>query len=345
LILLGNQPQVRNQSFGASAGEIEKFVKLYSARLKGERQFMGSGVMVFCRSDPPCVYLLTAKHNLKILGKEYGLDLPDWTDAKAVSTLHRKFLETVRVRVGELDNARISNIFYFGTNWTYDVCCLTTNDERLYGLWRSPGSELAPLLWNTGPAADVNRRETLLGLFVQDARTQTLSPDSKSQLNNRYHFVQTGFGCNDYLQGPKTQDKVNQDSRGTLDYRNLTLTDYWDVGYDRDEPDDDDDAEPVTTEFGSMAAANASENATSAPGDSGGGVFALQKNPKGWVLAGVNLGANMHRDANNAIQTNAKAVNNVFTVLNQDVFYRSDMHTVLGGQIVTADQDEAFAKF
>lgn len=341
MILLDNEPQARNQSFGDSADAIAEFVPRFSARLKGERQFMGSGVMVYCGSSPPCVYILTAKHNLTILGEDYDLDVPRWNDAKAISALHTKFLETVTIRVGDNDNARISNIFYFGKNWDYDVCCLTTYDERLYGLWRKPRSDLAPLLWNYSDADATSRRETLLGFFAQDGPTQTLSQKNKSNLQNGYYFVQTGFGCNNYLAGPKTQDRVNPDSRGTLNYRNLTLTDYWDVGHDYDDETD------VTSEFDCMAAAGATETATSAKGDSGGGVFALEKNsdPPSWGLAGVNLGANMHRDANNPIHTKPKAENNVFTVLSRDVLDKTDMHTVLQGQTVGAERDEAFANF
>ena len=338
MILLDNEPQARNQHFGASADAIAQFVPLHSVRLDGAGQFMGSGVMVFCRSSPPCVYILTAKHNLAILGEEYDLDVPAWNNANDISTLHKKFLETVTIRAGG-HNARISNIFYFGTNWTYDVCCLTTSDEVLYGLWRDVGSQLAPLVWNANDHQAVGRRETLLGLFAQDGQTQTLSQANKNQLRNRYFFVQTGFGCNAYLAGPRKQDRVNPDARGDLNHRHLTLTDYWDVAHDYDDEKD------VTSVFHCMAAAGASEAATSARGDSGGAVFAREKNSNGWVLAGVNLGANMHRDANNAIHTKPKAENNVFTVLDRRVLDRTDMHTVLGGQIVSADQDEAFAGF
>jgi hypothetical protein len=59
----------------------------------------------------------------------------------------------------------------------------------------------------------------------------------------------------------------------------------------------------------------------------------------------MNLGANMHRDANNPIQRKAKAENNVFTVLDRRVLDRTDMHTVLRDQIVSAKEDEAFANF
>jgi hypothetical protein len=53
VILLDNEPQARNQSFGDSADAIAEFVSRYSVKLKGKGQFMGSGVMVFCSSSPP----------------------------------------------------------------------------------------------------------------------------------------------------------------------------------------------------------------------------------------------------------------------------------------------------
>jgi hypothetical protein len=336
---LDNEPRARDESFGDSAAAIADFVPRYSVRLKGQGRFTGSGVMVFCRSDPPCVYILTAKHNLTILGKEYKLDVPDWNDAKAISALHAKFLETVTIPVGNR-NARISNAFYFGRNWTYDVCCVTTSDEEVYGLWRNVGSQLEPLLWDDEDAAASARQSSLLALFAQDTQARTLSNANKNHLKNRYYLVQTGFGCSAYLAGPRTQAKINPDTQGNFDYRNLTVTDYWDTGHDYD-----DDAKKDNV-FERMAAAGASEAATSAPGDSGGGVFALEKSSEKWLLAGVNLGANMHRDANNAIQKKAKAENNVFTVFDRErVLARSDLHTVLQGKIVDAKKDEAFESF
>jgi hypothetical protein len=73
----------------------------------------------------------------------------------------------------------------------------------------------------------------------------------------------------------------------------------------------------------------------------------VEKSSNGWMLAGLNLGANMHRDADNAIHTQEKAVNNVFTVLDERVLEPTATETckVLGGKIVSAKEDEAFARF
>jgi hypothetical protein len=341
MILLDNEPQDRNRYFGKSAGTIAQLVERYSVRLDGGR-FMGSGAMMFCGSSPPCVYILTAKHNLTKYGAQENLGVPAWDDEAAIAALHKKFRENVTIRVGTR-TARISNIFYFGLDWTYDVCCLTTHDQDLYQLWRDVDSKLKPLLWWGDSDYEASRRlTTLLGLFAEDDEAQTLSEDNKNGLRNRYFIVQTGFGCNSYRTGPKrTQDRIDADRRGTLNHRHLTLTDYWAEGHDYD------DETEVTNIFHCMAAAEASETASTAPGDSGGGVFALEKSSNGWMLAGVNLGANMHRDADNAIHTQEKAVNNVFTVLDERVLKpeEDETYTVLGGKIVSAREDEAFARF
>lgn len=327
MILFENEAKARDEYFGTSAKEIAEFVKRYSVKLDGGR-FIGSGVMVARRSDPNYVYILTAKHNLTVRGKDDNLGVPAWSDAGAISTLHETFRQKVTIRAGDI-SAPISNIFYFGKDWNYDVCCLASNDPKLYGLWGNTGSKLAPLLWRAG--ADY-RQEALLGLFAKD---------SQEELQKRYFFVQTGFGCNRYLPGTgRTQDRIDSNVRGTFNHRQLILTNFWKVAHDRDE-----DTDRV---MNGVAAARASETATSAPGDSGGGVFAMEKGSKDpWMLAGVNLGANMHRDADNPIQTAASAENNVFTVLATRVLYPTEdgLYTVRDGNIVGAKQDEAFAHF
>jgi len=340
MILLENEPAARDQYFGKSAGEILELAKRYSVRLDDGGRFVGSGAMMFCSSSPPYVYILTAKHNLTKLGETQSIGVPAWNDDKAFSTLHKKFLEKVMIRSGDV-NARISNIFYFGNDWTYDVCCLTSNDPKLYDLWRNPNSKLKSLLWwGDDEHQAIGRQEDLVRLFAEDPRAQTLSENNKTRLRNAYFFVQTGFGSNSYRPGPnRTQDRVDVDRRGTLDHRQLNLTDYWAVGHDVDGEKDN--------VLHCMAAAGASETATSAPGDSGGGVYALEKSSNSWLLAGVNLGANMHRDANNAIHSKPKAENNVFTVLDARVLKPTEaaMFTVLDGKVVGATQDEAFARF
>jgi hypothetical protein len=339
MILLDNEPEARNKHFGKSADLIAQLVKRYSVRLDDGSRFMGSGAMVFCSSSPPYVYVLTAKHNLTKFGEQESLGVPAWTDAKAISALHKKFLEKVMIRSGDV-SARISNIFYFGNNWTYDVCCLTSNDPKLYGLWRDADSKLTPLLWWGDSDYQASGRLTsMLDLFAEDDETQTLSENNKTRLGRGYYFVQTGFGCNSYKAGKRTQDNINSEARGTLIHRHLTLTDYWAVGHDVDGEKDN--------VIHCVSAASASETATSAPGDSGGGVFALEKEKSRWMLAGVNLGSNMHREAGNRIHNAPKAENNVFTVLRERVLKptEADTYTVLDGKIVGAKKDEAFARF
>ena len=328
MILFENEAKARDEYFGDSASEIAKFVKRYSVHLDGGR-FVGSGVMVFCSSEPDYVYILTAKHNLTVRGKDDGLAVSDWKSPDGITALHQTFLNKVTIRAGDV-SAPISNIFYFGRNWTYDVCCLASNDPKLCELWGDAGQKLTPLLWQGGTDF---QHEALLG---------SLSKDRQEQLGKQYYFVQTGFGCNRYLPGPsRTQDRVDPDVRGTFNHRQLILTNYWDEARDYDEDTD------VTNVFNGVAAAGASETATSAPGDSGGAVFALEKRTSHWMLTGVNLGANMHHDADNPIQQAASAQNNVFTVLGTRVLNPPEaaLFTVLDGKIVKAKEDAAFAHF
>ena len=214
MILLDNEPQERNKYFGKSAGTIAQLVERYSVRLDGGR-FMGSGAMMFCSSSPPCVYILTAKHNLTKFAVQEKLGVPAWDDEAAIALLHKRFREKVTIRMGAR-TAAISNIFYFGSDWTYDVCCLTTSDTGLYGLWRDVDSKLTPLLWWGDTDYDASgRQKDLLRLFAEDPEAQTLSEASKNRLRTGYYLVQTGFGCNSYKAGAKrTQDQDQHRSPG-----------------------------------------------------------------------------------------------------------------------------------
>src|SRR5262245_32331573 len=135
MILFDNEAKARDQFFGTSAKDIVEFVKRYSVRLDAGA-FVGSGVMVSCSSDSKYVYILTAKHNLTVRGKLDDLGEPAWTDTSAIAKLHQTFVDKVTIRADafNVSGAGISNIFYFGREWLFDVFCLASDDAKLLGL-------------------------------------------------------------------------------------------------------------------------------------------------------------------------------------------------------------------
>lgn len=305
-----------NAASGLTPDDLAARMRLSTVKLH-HGQFTGSGV-IFTTSEN-AAYVLTAKHNLLIWAKGQGrnnvtMRAGAWDGTRAdLRGLNTDFKTNIRLVYGNGREAQIHEIVYFGSNWSYDVCCLVIRDGGFRSFARTHAWDFEPF----GVGFDFSYRTTLTALFdnLRRRTNNDLQTTWKTQINQGYYFFQAGYGATGYS-GGTTIAKVNSDSGGSFGYRLADLSDSWATAYDRDA------TQNTTDDYTDVIALTADSESSSGPGDSGGPVFAIRRNQANvrvarlsLYLVGVTVGYNYHRLTTSPIQTSTTFKNNIIADL------------------------------
>ena len=310
----------RNTAAAAVATGLEAKMQLSTVKLH-HQNFSGSGVIFATGMDR--TFVLTAKHNLTVWARGEGRDeealrTGAWGSSRGdLRNLHRDFKTNITLTYGNGREASISEIVYFGADWSYDVCCLVVRDGGL----RSFANDRA---WIFEPFAtqgdnfvyDYSYKNALQGIFnnLRDRNTSgDIQPSRKTSLNNNYYFFQAGYGKTAYNGNSTNIANINQDSGGNFGFRVAEIDNSWAAAVDNDT------TEGTVDTYTDAIALTAAHDNSSAPGDSGGPIFAMPKNQTRSLhqisvyLVAVTTGYNYHRNQNDAIQSDARFRNNIVT--------------------------------
>jgi hypothetical protein len=232
-----------------------------------------TGSGVILSCGPTSAVVVTAKHNL---WKKAVLDEgPDWNSDQR-QALATNFCGQVKIHYNNLQqSAPIVAINFLGGDdgWSYDVMLLSSNDANFTAYARN-----AAILVN--PAA----KQDAIDFFS----------NYRNAFNNQQNtYIQTGYG----------QVRPNdQSSGGPFQYRLTTL-----ISQEPETVPQDDDLT-----YSEVVRFTADPGSTTAPGDSGGPLFAVSKTTGALYLLGVTLGENY--DPENVIP-DGPTQNNASTLL------------------------------
>ncbi|KZN12683.1 trypsin-like serine protease [Marinomonas sp. TW1] len=246
-------------AFNGLNNNLKNTMMLSTVRLTKNNGFTGSGVLV--KDADNIAGIVTAKHNLCICN---GTATPDvWNETSAIDLMNN-FLDGLNVGYGatslgenpahtqvlSLDNSDIEFRSGWGS-WDYDLMFISFKK-----------SDLPILTWMNSNNGDfIHYRNNQLGFYQQNQV-------------NRAVFVM-GFG--DMLTAQGNQPNLSHN----LQVRAATITDDARSVLRDQNPD---------VNFLSAISANASNNTSTAPGDSGGPMFCAHNG--NLYLLGVTLGSN-----------------------------------------------------
>ncbi|MFO0592701.1 MAG: hypothetical protein U0441_34475 [Polyangiaceae bacterium] len=261
--------------------------------------FTGSGVVFKLDETSHKTYVVTAKHNLHIAGKGTGNEGDDLVDY---------FKSQISVKVEAVANTHaISDVVFpdgKAADFNYDVCILEVTSQTLaqgvsQALSKGLRNEFVSSKGRSGSLWTDRSNRQLWDFLSRDTAKNVLTGANGFK---GYHLLQIGNGKTS--SGSMASDGFKKRGISIAAPRNQALSgcewiDKTKEGYE------DVFIFPSTNTF------------TSAPGDSGGPVFAFDSTRTRSFLVGVNLGANFYKNKvdNNP---NSATVNNAFTVLTTD---------------------------